>query len=79
MSAQARRLMAVHAVIACTAMLLCTLLAVLHDIPGSDALTMILACAGISGSGAASASTVDRAWRQTAPTRVRIPRQGSGE
>lgn len=52
-----------HTIIACTAMVLCTVLAALHDIDGSAALAVILGAAGIGGSGAASAAAVDRGYR----------------
>lgn len=51
-----------HTIIACTAMVLCTVLAALHDIDGSAALAVILGAAGIGGSGAASAAAVDRGY-----------------
>ena len=68
-----------HTIIACVAMGLCTVLAVLHDIDGSAALAVILGAAGIGGSGAASAAAVDRGYRPSAMAPRMISQQRSTE
>jgi hypothetical protein len=64
-----------HTVIAVTAMLLITLLAALHDLPGTDAMLVIVAAAGIGGAGAGSAVSADQLRRTALPLLPATPKQ----
>lgn len=78
MGAQARRLIMSHTVIAVAATLAVTLLAALKDLPGPDAMTVIVAVCGIGSSGAASAAQADRTRTLPRLTPQRGPREESG-